>query len=53
MIVPLGIAECCREWIVPVGMGKGGRCGLCDGRPAFKHMLPEEEWISVSDFNKD
>ena len=45
--IPLGIAECCREWIVPVGMGRGGSCGLCGERPEFRHMLPEDEWLTV------
>lgn len=46
-VIPLGIAECCREWIVPVGMGRGGSCGICGQRPEFKHMLPEEEWLNA------
>lgn len=45
-VTPLGIAECCREWIVPFGMGQGGRCGLCGERPRFKHLLPEDEWLT-------
>lgn len=43
--IPLAIAECCREWIVPVGY-RGGSCGYCGERPEFRHMLPEDEWLT-------
>lgn len=49
-VIPLGIAECCREWIIPLGMGpggSGGSRGLCGERPVYRDMLPEDEWLTV------
>lgn len=43
--IPLGIAECCREWEVPIG-SRGGSCGYCGERPTFKRLLPEDEWLT-------
>lgn len=45
--IQLGVAKCCREWLVPVGTGRSGRCGICNEVPRFLHMLPEEEWINA------
>lgn len=43
-LIPLGVAECCREWLVPIGT-RGGSCGYCGEKPEFKRMLPESEWL--------
>jgi hypothetical protein len=41
--IPVGVAVCCREWIVSLA-GPWGRCGLCNEKPVYKDMLPEDEW---------
>ena len=33
--LPTYIAECCREWVMAVGIPHGS-CGLCGERPTFK-----------------
>lgn len=43
--IPLAVAKCCREWIVPIG-NRGGSCGICRERPEFDRMLPEDEWLT-------
>lgn len=43
--IPLAVAICCREWIVPFAQ-QGGSCGLCGEVPEFERMLPEEQWIT-------
>lgn len=50
--IPVALAECCREWIVPAYM-KWNTCGLCDVKPTFKRMLPEEEWPVVPSPRRD
>lgn len=33
-MLPTYIAQCCREWIMPM-TGRPGRCGICGERPTY------------------
>lgn len=44
--IPTYLAECCREWVAPLGF-RGARCGLCGERPEFVKHLPENQWVTT------